>query len=146
MAVIMDRLSVTSVPALPGLINVNTAPLEVLKSIPGISPEQAEAIFSRRSQIPGPEKATPAWLVANGVLDPVTFALISNQVTARSIQFTVDSIGFADHVGVFKRIQAMVEMRGQLAQIKYYRDISSLGLGFPIRDDQRSEGFAFSDK
>jgi hypothetical protein len=45
-----------------------------------------------------------------------------------------------------KRIEAVVEMRGQISQIKYYRDISSLGIGFPIHDDQRSEGFAFSDR
>lgn len=143
MSALMDRLSVTSIPALPGLININTAPLEVLKSIPGLTPEQAENLYARRSQIPGPEKATPGWLVSNGVLDAQTFALISNQITSRSIQFTIDSIGFADHVGTFKRIQAVVEMRGQVSQIKYYRDISSLGMGYPIHDDQRSEGFAF---
>jgi hypothetical protein len=40
----------------------------------------------------------------------------------------------------------VVEMRGQLAQLKYYRDITSIGIGYPVHDDERSEGFAFSDR
>jgi hypothetical protein len=28
----------------------------------------------------------------------------------------------------------------------YWRDISALGVGYPVWDDQRSEGFAFSDR
>ncbi len=89
---------------------------------------------------------TPAWLVTSGALTPEKFALASNLVTTRSIQFTVDAIGFADHVGAATRLQALIEIRGQLAQVKYYRDISSLGLGFPVWDDQRSEGFSFNDR
>jgi hypothetical protein len=143
MGILMDRLTANPVPATAGLINVNTALPEVIQTIPGITPEQAEAIVEKRTSVDAVQKSTPAWLVISGALDPQTFALISNQVTTRSIQFTIDSIGFADHTGAFKRLQAVVEMRGQLAQLKYYRDISSLGMGYPVRDDERSEGFAF---
>jgi hypothetical protein len=54
-------------------------------------------------------------------------------------------IGFADHVGAVQRVEAVVEMQGQLAQVKYYRDITSLGVGYPLDGDQRSEGFEFDD-
>ncbi len=145
MAVLMDRLTANSVPATAGLVNVNTALMEVIRTIPGLKQPQAqaEAIVEKRTQVDPAEKLTPAWLVTSGAVDAETFALISNQVTTRSIQFAIDAIGFADHTGAFKRLQAVVEMRGQLAQLKYYRDISSLGMGYPVRDDERSEGFAF---
>jgi len=84
--------------------------------------------------------------VTSGAISPETFALISNLVTTRSIQFTIDAIGFNDQVGSVKRLQVVVEMRGELATIKYFRDITSLGIGFPVWDDQRSEGFAFSNQ
>lgn len=146
MVVVMDRLTTIPAAAVSGLINVNTAPVEVLKTIPGLEPEQAEAIVAKRAQVTGAEKASTGWLVSTGAVDAETFALISNQITTRSIQFAVDAIGFADHVGAMRRIQAVIEMRGQVSQIKYYRDITSLGMGYPVRDDERSEGFAFSDR
>jgi hypothetical protein len=124
---------------------VNTASLSVLSTIPGLTQQDAEAIVANREQLAGTDKMTTAWLVTSGALDPLTFALVCNQITSRSIQYTIDAIGFADHVGAYKRIQTVVEMRGQLSQIKYYRDISSLGLGYPVQDDQRRDGFAFSD-
>jgi hypothetical protein len=48
-------------------------------------------------------------------------------------------------VGAVQRVQAVVEMQGQLAQIKYYRDITGLGIGYPLDGDQRSEAFEFND-
>jgi len=146
LVVLMDRLTVANTPVLPGLINVNTAPLAVLRTIPGLTEEEVQAIVGRRDRVGGEEKMTTAWLVSAGALEPKRFALISNLVTARSIQFSVDVIGFADHVGTACRIQAVVEMRGQLAQLRYYRDISALGMGYPVWDDQRSEGFAFDTR
>lgn len=146
MAVLCDRLCVWDSPVMAGLINVNTASAAVLRTIPGLDEEDVASIVGKRKSLEGPDKLTPAWLVTSGAITPEKFALISNLVTTRSIQFTIDSIGFADHVGSVKRIQAVVEMRGQMAQFKYYRDITSLGIGYPVWDDQRSEGFAFSDR
>lgn len=146
MAVLFDRLTVWNSPVVAGLININTAPPAVLRTLPGLDPEDGDTIVEKRVQVDETEKLTPAWLVTSGALTPEKLALISNLVTSRSIQFTIDSIGFADHVGAVRRVQAVVEMRGELAQIKYFRDITSLGIGYPVWDDQRSEGFAFSDQ
>jgi type II secretory pathway component PulK len=149
MEVLMDRLTVDSNPTLKGLINVNTAHRKVLMSIPGLSEQQVDAIIARRQSGDGEDKLTPAWLVADGVLDAETFALVSNMLTTRSLQFTIDAIGFADHVGTLHRIRAVVEMRGHLSQIKYYCDITSLGIGYPVRDnemDDRRQGFDVSDR
>ncbi len=147
MVVIMDRLTAVASPLEPlkGLINVNTASARVLRTIPGLTEEDVASIVATRSRLSGEDKASLGWLVAHGVLEPKTFALVSNLLTTRSIQFTVEVIGFADHVGAFKRIQAVVEMRGHVAQTKYYRDITSLGIGYPAWEDERSEGFAFED-
>lgn len=146
LAILVDRLTVSSQPVQPGLINVNTASLAVLRTIPGLTEDEAQAIVGRRKQVSGEEKMTTAWLVSAGALEAKKFALISNLITARSIQFSMDVIGFADHVGTACRLQAVVEMRGQLAQLRYYRDITALGMGYPVWDDQRSEGFSFEDR
>ena len=36
-------------------------------------------------------------------------------------------------------------MHGHVAQIRYYRDISSLGIGYPVHNDEENEGLAFTD-
>jgi type II secretory pathway component PulK len=142
----MDRLTTLPMPVIAGQINVNTAAVEVLRTLPGVGEAEAEAIVAKRVQLSGLDKSTPAWVATSGALPAEQFALISNLLTARSLQYTIESIGFADHVGAVKRIQAVVEFKGQLAQIKYYRDITSLGIGYPVRDDERSQGFAFTDR
>jgi len=108
-----------------------------------LSPEQAATIVAQRQQIAGDQKTSIGWLVANGALDAETFALVSNMLTTRSIQFSADVIGFADHTGTFKRFEVVVEMRGHLAQIVYFRDISSLGAGYPVWNDEQSEGLSY---
>lgn len=143
MAVAMNRLTAVQKQQIQGLINVNTAPVEVLRTIIGLTDEEAQNIVSRRSGITGPDKATTAWLVTTGTLTPEKYAVISNKITARAIQYTADVIGFADHVGTYRRLQAVIEMRGHMAQIRYYRDISGLGIGFPVHDDEGSSGLAY---
>jgi hypothetical protein len=128
-----------------GLINVNTASPRVLRTIVGLSDEDVEAIVSQREMLSGEDKASLGWLVAYGALEPQKFAVVAPMLTTRSIQFTAEVIGFADHSGAFKRIQAILEMRGHIAQVLYYRDITSLGIGYPVRDDERSDGLAFVD-
>lgn len=132
LAVAMDRFTALPLPVIPGLINVNTASSAVLRTIPGLSDEQVDAVVEQREQASAEDKLTLAWLVNQNVLEPKTFAMVSNQLTTRSLQFTVEVVGFADHLALARRIQAVVEMRGQVAQIKYYRDLSELGVGYQV--------------
>ena len=144
LAVLLDRLTTRDEPIIQGLINVNTAPSIVLRTIPGLTAQEADSLVAMRKRLDSQQKMTTAWVPASGALsDPRKFALICNYITARSIQFSIDAIGFADHVGVAKRIQVVVEMQGHVAQIKYYRDITSLGIGYPLTDEaERRRGFA----
>lgn len=130
---VLDRLTLDNRPELPGLIDVNTAPPEVLRCIPQLPEAAVLEIVNRRSSLSSEAKSTVAWLLANQIVDENTFEQILPYVTARGLQFTVESLGYADHVGTVTRLQAIVEMRGPVAQIVYYRDLTTLGTGFPIR-------------
>jgi len=136
MPAIMDRLTADPSPIQVGLINVNTAPREVLLTLPGLTEAEADAIVAARQALSADAKKTPAWLLMQGVVSPEKFAKIGKYITARSLQFTIESIGFADHVGTFRRLQVVVEMRGQVEQVLYWRDISALGIPYPLREDE----------
>lgn len=127
---ILDRLTVDATPAMAGRINVSTAPLPVLASIVELTDEEVQAIFAARQQLDAEQLSTPAFLVTAGLVSPYKFRRILPKVTSSSAVFTVDAVGYGDHTGVTQRIKAVLEMRGPVAQVRYYRNMSSLGTAY----------------
>ena len=136
---IMDRCSV--VPAqqaaqgLNGLININSAPRQVLAVIPGMTAEAIELIIGTRRTLDSETLRTTAWPLTTGTLDAATFKQVAPFITTKSYQFHVEVIGYADHVKLMRRFEWIIEMVGPLAQVKYYRDLTRLGAAWPIDDD-----------
>jgi type II secretory pathway component PulK len=145
-----------------GLINVNTAPARVLKTLPALTDQEVESIISTRKNLSSAQKASFAWLATGGALDDFRkFGLICNKITAKPCQFSINVIGFADHVGTTKRIQAVVDFAPNMSMdvfqamsnmgsqlqpkvlTKYYRDITPLRIGYPLTEDaERRLGIA----
>jgi len=119
---------------IPGLINVNTASARVLSLIPGITPEAVEAIIAARPALTPTAARTPAWLLSAGV-DTATFHAIAPYITTKSYQYRVEVLGYADHNQVVKRCEWIIEMVGPVAQVRYFRDLTALGLAWPIDDE-----------
>lgn len=134
--ILMDRT--TTHPAdereIAGLISINTAPRLVLQCVEGLSAEQIEAIVETRDRLTLEERSTTAWLLVEEIVDLDTFELVAPQITARGQQFTVESLGYADHVGMVTRLQVVLDMVGPIAQTVYYRDLTYLGGHYPIRE------------
>lgn len=86
---IADRLTVTGAEVLAGLVNVNTAPAEVLRCLPGLTDARAADIIARRTAADSldaeSELQSVAWLL--DVLDEETFEKLCPYVTTRSAQF-----------------------------------------------------------
>jgi len=61
-----------------------------------------------------------------------TFEKIGEMICARSDRFTVESLGYSDDKGGMTRLQVIMEMRGPVPQIMYYRDLTSLGTSYPV--------------
>lgn len=118
-----------------GLINVNTAPRLVLQCLDGLTGEQIGRIIDVRETLSGESKRTFAWLATEDVLDLETLERVAPQLTARGQQFTMEVLGYADHVGMVTRLQVTVDLIGPIAQTIYYRDLSYLGSRFPIREE-----------
>jgi len=139
LAVLLDRT--TTLPPeqrkIQGLININTAPALVLGTIDGLNDEQISSIVSTRESLPDDEKSTPAWLVAQEVLDLSTLERIAPAITTRGQQFTIEVLGYADHIGMVSRVQAIVDLVGPIAQTIYYRDLTHLGGHYPIRQEDK---------
>lgn len=134
---LMDRLTTEEGPEVRGLININTATERVLRCLPELADDEVAAILARRAELDSTTKATTAWLVTEDILPLEKYIQIAPKICARGTQFMVESLGYADHIGMVTRLQVIFDMRGPLAQTIYYRDITSLGGSFPIREGQQ---------
>jgi DNA uptake protein ComE-like DNA-binding protein len=136
---LMDRLTVInpSQKQIDGLINVNTAPLQVLQCLPGITEEEVALIIDVRNGLGVEEMKTTAWLVMNEAVSMDTFERIAPLITARGQQFMIESLGYADHIGMVTRLQVIVDMVGPIIETIYYRDLTRLGGQSPIREQDR---------
>ncbi len=114
-----------------GLININTAPLRVLQVI--MPAEAAAAIVTARAELSGEQLKDVQWV--RGVIDPGTYDQIKDKITTRALQFHVEILGYGDHTRLVRRYEWIIEMRGSLAQVLYHRDLTALGLAWPIDDD-----------
>ena len=144
--ILMDRTTtVDPIQEQAGLINIMTAPPQVLRCLAWLSGEDIGAILQTRRELPEEARATTAWLVTQEVISLETYQKIAPLITVRGRQFTIQSIGYADHLGAIARLQVIVEMRGSLGQVLYHRDLTKLGAVFPIREDEEEYGFGAFD-
>ncbi len=134
-AIIHDELTVRGGgQMLPGLINVNTAPRQVIAGIPvagegePLDDSEIDAILSGRASGDG-SLESPAWLLR--VLPPERLAEIIDSVTTRSWQFMIHAVARLDDRPVMRRVEVLVDRSYQPYRVYYERDITSLGFPLP---------------
>lgn len=120
---------------LTGRIHVNTAPARVLLALEGMTEEAAEQIIAYRREQPPEALESLDWLTTSGALDAGTFANIKDRLTTEAYQFHVEIVGYGDHTKVFARQEWIIELRGPAVQVLYHRDLTPLGLAWPVDDD-----------
>jgi competence ComEA-like helix-hairpin-helix protein len=119
---IADDLTLASQTDLPGLININTAPLEVLMCLPGVEQTLAQAIINYR-------KSTGYFDNVAGLLkvDGMTRAIFKQAVplvTARSETFRIICEGKINSTGARQRIEAIVHIgRSDIETLAYREDL-----------------------
>ena len=136
---LLDRLTVSRSPFFQGRINVSTAPREVLALVDGLAERDAEAIVSARRELRNEDMNSPAWLLTQGVLDEATFRRILDRITTKSSVYRIESVGYADHLGVVERLMMVIQMRGPIPQVLYYRNLNNLGTAYTPHGEERRE-------
>lgn len=132
LAQVLDLFTTSVQTHFEGLINVNTAPIEVLTTIPGIDESLAEAIQSARRSISPEKRATIAWLFQEDVMDAEMFKKFAPNFTARSFQFSFQVIGYGFPSGRFRRMEVVIDSSESTPRVVYLRDLTRLGLPFKL--------------
>jgi type II secretory pathway component PulK len=121
---IADRISTGGERNLMGLVNVGTAPREVLLCLPGLDESDVDALISRR-QSPQTDLTTIAWVA--GVLTQEKATAVGSYITASSWQFGADIVAVSADGRSFRRYRAVVDTRTSPARVLCWRDLTAHG-------------------
>jgi len=123
---VADKLSFGTATTSTGLININTAPREVLLTLPGLQPNDADAIIGERQRA---DTSSIMWL--GDAMSMQKAAQIGQYVTNRSFIYSADIVAVSGDGRAFKRVRVVVDARTSPAKILYRKDLTSYGWPLP---------------
>ncbi len=136
LALVLDQFTGSDPSEIQGRININTASITVLQTIPGIDPSLAETIVSARAALPAERRQSIAWLYVENLVEADKFREIAPSLTSRGFQFSFNVVGFGVRSGHFRVLQAVIDVNEPTPKLLYLRDLTRLGLPFPIQSEE----------
>jgi type II secretory pathway component PulK len=127
---ISDYITTVQGKVLRGLVNINTAPREVLMCLPGLTSSDVDAIFATRSSN-SPDLDNIAWVAQ--ALPSSKAARIGGSITTRSYQYSADIVAVGENGRDFQRFKFVFDMRTTPPSIIYRKDMTYLG--WPLSPD-----------
>ena len=121
---VAPRLTAAGTQARKGLINITTAPREVLLCLSGLDENDVEAIIGRRSTLTEADFSNPAWVVE---ALPQKAVNIGNLITTSAYQFSADIVAVSPGGRAFKRCRIVVDTTTSPAKIVFRKDLTHQG-------------------
>lgn len=113
-----------------GLINVNTAPKEVLLCLPRLEESDVAALMAKRAGAET-DRTSITWVAE--VLPREKAAAIGGSITTRSYQFSADIVSVAPTGRAFRRCRVVVDARQSPPKVIYRQNLTHLG--WPLDPD-----------
>jgi len=102
----------------PGLINVNTAPVEVLATLPEMTEELANAIVDHRQRESFQTRGDIAYLES---ADPQVLENLLDHITVNSNSYRLYALGTIDETQIAVHVTAVIDTTQSPARIRYFR-------------------------
>ena len=122
-AQVYDRLTTSTSPERRGLVNLNTAPPEVLAALPGMDEAMAQALVAHREK-QGPFTQVGEMLLVTGIT-PEAFRQAADLLTMRSSVFAVSASG-EDADGLQTTVSCLLQLENQQTapslRVLYWRE------------------------
>jgi type II secretory pathway component PulK len=138
LAGLLDRCTATNQSRLPGLVNLNTAPSQVLATLPGLDQSLAESIVSARVSLSSESRRTPAWLYEEGLVNADQFKKIAPYLTTRSYQFQFHVLAYPSPAGPYRVLEVIIDTAVQPPAILSLRDLTRFKLPFAVTPPDQS--------
>jgi type II secretory pathway component PulK len=121
---IADRLTTSDEEDLTGLVNVNTAPREVLLCLPELDESDVDDLLVGRGD-PETDTSSIAWVAA--LLEPEKAEAVGPFVTTRSYQFSADIVAVSGDGRAYRRYRVILDARQSPPRVLRWQDLTHLG-------------------
>ncbi|MFG0268162.1 MAG: general secretion pathway protein GspK [Rhodopirellula sp. JB055] len=132
---LMDQLTTQDGDVLPGRINLNECPAELLMGVPLVDVDTMTAILEARSQDSSggtTDRNHETWPLTEGLVTVDQMRALLPLVTARGDVFRAQVIGFDSATGLAARGEAIIDASTPNPRVVHYRDLTHLGRGFDL--------------
>jgi type II secretory pathway component PulK len=132
---LMDNVAVNAAPTIPGRININQAPRQLLAGIPGLTSTAVDQILSNRDVTLGqqqPEQIHETWLLTSGVVDLDGMKGIIGLVTTGGNVYRAQIVGFFDAAGPADRLEVVIDATKTPPVVRRRWELRDLGPGYSL--------------
>jgi hypothetical protein len=128
---LMDKVTTVEAPVLPGRININEAPREILAGLPGLDSDTLDKLIESRSQSSDTEnRKFETWPMVEGILTLQQMRTIAPLLTGGGDVMRVQSVGYFEQSAGYARIEAVIDGAMPVPTVVMYRKLDHLGRGF----------------
>ncbi len=135
---LMDQLSTQDVEVLPGRINLNEAPAEILAGISLVDPDTMAALIEARGA-GGPsggdteaDRTHATWPLTEGLVTLNQMRALLPLVTAGGDVFRAQVVGFDESSGLATRGEVIIDATTTNPRVVAFRNLTHLGRGFDL--------------
>jgi hypothetical protein len=128
LADLFSKTTIYTTPEIPARINISTAPLAVLTTLPSFDDTDIAQIQQARMTA---DLTNPAWIFTEAKISPAKLMAMENLITTQTQVYRVQSIGSVGAKGPTVRMEAVIDTNGGRPRILAWRDMTELGKGLP---------------
>ena len=129
----MDALSTQSAEVMPGRLNINECPAELLYGIPLLSEEIVQGILEARSvDSDDPNRLYETWPLVEGLVTLEQMRLLTPLWTGGGDIYRAQIVGYFEATGVSHRADVVIDATSINPKVLAWRDLSHLGRGFDL--------------
>ncbi len=131
MPLLMENFSAQDFETMPGRININECPAELLYGIPLLDEETANAILEARAEPSQSEnRRYETWPLVEGLVSLAQMRSLLPLVTSGGDVYRAQVVGYYEGSATSTRVEAIIDASKINPSIMLYRDLSHLGRGF----------------
>jgi type II secretory pathway component PulK len=133
MPILMDALTTQDAPLMPGRLNLNECPAELLYGIPLLDEETVQAIVENR-EVGSDDlnRRFETWPLVEGLVTLDQMRLLLPLLTGGGDVYRAQIVGYFENSGVSHRAEVVINATSVNPKVVAWRDLSHLGRGFDL--------------
>jgi type II secretory pathway component PulK len=132
---LMDNVAVNNEPTIPGRLNINQAPRQLLAGVPGMTPTEVDQIIANRDVTLGqirPEQVHETWLLTDGIVELEKMKRLMALVTTGGNVYRAQVVGFYDAEGPADRLEVVIDATQTPPVVRRRWQLRELGPGYSL--------------